>query len=118
VAATRADYRPQAFIDNDTDLQAVIELLQSGHFNPDAPGQFEPLVRALTSPDDPWLTLADFRSYVDAQARVAAAYRDPDRWTRMSIINTARSGRFSTDRTMQEYNREIWKLDPTPPETL
>ncbi|MAT65297.1 MAG: glycogen phosphorylase [Gammaproteobacteria bacterium] len=118
VAATRADYRPQAIIDGDPDLQAVMELLQGERFSPGEPGLFAPLIRALTSPDDPWLTLADFRSYVDAQAQAAAAYRDPARWTRMSIINSARSGRFSTDRTMQEYNRDIWKLEPTPPEAL
>ncbi|RRQ22796.1 glycogen/starch/alpha-glucan phosphorylase [Thiohalobacter thiocyanaticus] len=118
VAATRADYRPQAFIEADPDLQAVMELLQGGRFNPYEPGLFDPLIQALTSPGDPWLTLADFRAYVDAQARAAAAYRDPARWTRMSILNTARSGRFSTDRTMQEYNRDIWKLEAVPPEAL
>ncbi|BAZ94735.1 glucan phosphorylase [Thiohalobacter thiocyanaticus] len=118
VAATRADYRPQAIIDSDPDLQQVMELLQDERFSPGEPGLFAPLIRALTSPDDPWLTLADFRSYADAQAQAAAAYRDPARWTRMSIINSARSGRFSTDRTMQEYNRDIWKLEATPPEAL
>lgn len=118
VTATRADYRPQAIIDGDPDLQAVMGLLQGERFSPGEPGLFEPLIRALTSPDDPWLTLADFRSYVDAQAQAAAAYRDPARWTRMSIINSARSGRFSTDRTMQEYNRDIWKLEAVPPEAL
>ena len=54
----------------------------------------------------------DFRSYVDAQERAAVAYRDRERWTRMSILNTAASGKFSTDRTMAEYNAEIWKLTP------
>ena len=118
VNATRADYRPRAIIEADEDLQAVMELLGDGHFNPEAPGLFDPLIEALSSPSDPWLTLADFRACVDAQERVAAAWRDPARWARMSILNTARSGRFSTDRTMQEYNREIWKLEPTRPDTL
>ena len=58
------------------------------------------------------MTAADFRSFVDAQSRANQAYRDEDRWTRMSILNTASSGRFSTDRTMQEYNGDIWHLDP------
>ncbi|MFZ5589654.1 MAG: glycogen/starch/alpha-glucan phosphorylase, partial [Pseudomonadota bacterium] len=57
-----------------------------------------------------WMVLADFRSYVDAQERVAHAWQDQERWTRMSILNTASSGFFSTDRTMREYNAEIWKL--------
>jgi starch phosphorylase len=64
------------------------------------------------SPHDPWLTLADFRGYVDAQHRVSLAWHDTANWTRMSILNTAASGFFSTDRTMSEYNRDIWKLGP------
>jgi starch phosphorylase len=63
------------------------------------------------------LTAADFRSFVDAQQRVAEAYRDRERWTRMSILNTANSGKFSTDRTMLDYNKEIWQLTPTAPLT-
>ena len=62
------------------------------------------------SPHDPWMVLADFRSYVDAQERVAQAWQDKARWTQMSILNTASSGFFSTDRTMREYNDDIWKL--------
>ncbi len=58
---------------------------------------------------------ADFRAFVDAQERVATAYLDTERWTRMSILNTAASGKFSTDRTMEEYNAEIWKLTPVTP---
>ena len=68
------------------------------------------ILNAILSPNDPWMTLADFRSYVDAQARVAQAWQDQAQWTRMSIMNTASSGFFSTDRTMLEYNRDIWKL--------
>jgi starch phosphorylase len=58
------------------------------------------------------MTLADFRSYIDAQHRVSVAWHDQANWTRLSILNTASSGFFSTDRTMQEYNRDIWKLNP------
>jgi starch phosphorylase len=58
------------------------------------------------------MTIADFRSYIDAQQRVEDAYRDQDHWTKMSIINCANSGQFSTDRTINEYNRDIWKLAP------
>jgi starch phosphorylase len=58
------------------------------------------------------MTAADFRSFVDAQSAVSNAYQNREHWTRMSILNTASSGRFSTDRTMRDYNEEIWKLDP------
>jgi starch phosphorylase len=89
-----------------------MQLLESGHFNQCEPGIFEPLIATLTSPGDPWLTLADFGSYVAAQHQVSLAYQDQPRWTRMSILNSARSGHFSADRTITEYNREIWKLVP------
>ena len=106
----RPQYRPQACIDNDPDLRDVMDLLSSGHFNSCEPGIFDMILDALKSPHDPWMVLADFRSYVDAQKKVAQAWQDQARWTRMSILNTASSGFFSTDRTMREYNAEIWKL--------
>jgi starch phosphorylase len=105
-------YQPWQYIEQDSDLRAVLELLRAGHFNPCEPFIFDMITDAIQSPSDPWMTLADFRSYVDAQDRVATAWQDADGWTRMSILNTASSGFFSTDRTMQEYNRDIWKLKP------
>ena len=110
VEALRPHYRPQDYVDSDPELRDVIELLRSGHFNLVEPGIFGPIVDSLLSPHDPWMVLADFRSYVDAQERVAQAWQDEAKWTRMSLLNTASSGFFSTDRTMQEYNAEIWKL--------
>ncbi|MBE0503257.1 MAG: glycogen/starch/alpha-glucan phosphorylase [Desulfuromonadales bacterium] len=112
VEATRHNYHPQEIIANNENLSRVMQLLGSGHFNQLEPGIFEPLLATLTSPGDPWLTLADFGSYVAAQQQVALAYQDKPRWTRMSILNSARSGHFSTDRTIAEYNRDIWKLAP------
>ena len=112
VEQMRHDYQPQQIIDDDPDLQSVMFLLESGHFNLFEPNIFNDIIGSLKSPHDPWLTLADFRSYVDAQNEVGRAYRDRDRWLRMSILNTACSGFFSTDRTMREYNEEIWKLNP------
>lgn len=105
-------YSPQQYIDNDADLQAVMYLLEVGHFNQFEPGIYDGILGALRNPHDEWMTLADFRSYIDAQQAVADAYRDQEHWVTMSILNSARSGIFSTDRTMQEYNREIWHLDP------
>ena len=110
VEALRPRYHPQSYVESDPELRDVIELLQSGHFNLCEPGIFDPIIEAMLSPNDPWMVLADFRSYVDAQERVAQAWQDPEHWTRMSILNTASSGYFSTDRTMQEYNAGIWKL--------
>jgi len=118
VTDTRRDYRPWEIIAADADLNAVMQLLKSGHFNQFEPHQFDGIIASLTNPDDPWLTLADFRAFVDAQERVAAAYRDPERWTRMSILNSACSGKFSTDRTMLDYNRDIWRLTPVAPGPL
>jgi starch phosphorylase len=110
VEATRGNYDPAAIMANDEDLQRVVQLLRSGHFNLFEPGVFDPVIDSLLNPHDPWMTAADFRSYVDAQRRVALAYRDRDGWTRMSILNTAASGKFSSDRTILDYNRDIWHL--------
>ncbi|MFO7542817.1 MAG: glycogen/starch/alpha-glucan phosphorylase [Thiobacillus sp.] len=112
VDSLRSSYNPQSIVENDAELREVIELLASGHFNPCEQGIFDMILGALLSPHDPWMVLADFRSYVDAQERVAQAWQDEAAWTRMSILNTASSGFFSTDRTMLEYNRDIWKLNP------
>jgi starch phosphorylase len=110
VEALRPQYQPMSYVENDPDLREVIDLLRSGHFNQCEPGIFDMILDALLSPHDPWMVLADFRSYVDAQERVAKAWQDQAGWTCMSILNTASSGFFSTDRTMREYNAEIWKL--------
>ncbi len=115
IAERRKDYRPQEIVAADEDFSAVMKLLQSGHFNRFEPGVLDPVIQSILEPADPWMTAADFRSFVDAQAEAANAYRDAARWTRMSILNAARSGRFSTDRTMREYNRDIWGLDPVDP---
>jgi starch phosphorylase len=89
-----------------------MNLLECGHFNQFEPGIFDDIIASVKSPHDPWKTVADFRSYVDAQNRVEDAYRDKDHWIRMSILNCAASGKFSTDRTIADYNDDIWKLTP------
>jgi glycogen phosphorylase len=114
IEARRGHYDPIAIIDQDEDLQQVMHLLESGQFNQFEPGLFDDLINSIKSPHDPWMTIADFRSYTDAQQRVEDAYRDKDHWTKMSILNCAHSGKFSTDRTISEYNRDIWKLKPQP----
>jgi glycogen phosphorylase len=114
IATTRDHYDPVAIIGQDEDLQQVMHLLEFGHFNQFEPGLFDDLINSIKSPNDPWMTIADFRSYIDAQKRVEDAYRDKGHWTKMSILNCANSGKFSTDRTISEYNRDIWKLTSQP----
>ena len=89
-----------------------MHLLDSGHFNRFEPNVLDSVIQSIREPADQWMTAADFRSFVDAQRAVEATYKDVDAWTRMSILNTAASGRFSTDRTMRDYNRDIWNLEP------
>jgi starch phosphorylase len=108
----RGRYDPRGIVDADEDFAHVMQLLESGHFSHSEPDILNPIIRSILEPSDPWMTAADFRSYIDAQAAAGDAYKDRDLWTRMSILNTASSGRFSTDRTMRDYNDDIWKLDP------
>ncbi len=112
VELTRENYDPISIVNADEDLREVMEVLQSGHFNSTEPGIFDAIINGILDPHDPWMTAADFASLVKAQQRVAKAYQDQEHWTRMSILNTAASGRFSSDRTIGQYNDEIWKLQP------
>jgi starch phosphorylase len=118
VAETRRDYRPWDIIAADEDLEAVMQLLKCGYFNQFEKDLFNGIIDSITSAHDPWLTAADFRSFVDSQELVASAYRDQERWTRMSILNTANSGKFSTDRTILEYNSDIWHLSSVTPQPM
>jgi len=115
VEAARSSYNPNEIIASDDDFTRVMQMLDSGQFNKKEPGLFASICGSIRSPFDPWLVAADFRSYLDAQVAAAEAFQDKENWTRMSILNTAYSGKFSTDRTMQDYNREIWGLTPIKP---
>ena len=115
VERRRPEHDPRAVIEADPDLARVVELLAGGELDRDEPGVFDPILRQLTAEGDPWMVTADFRSYVEAQERAARAYRDPEAWSRSSVLNAAASGRFSSDRTVAEYNREIWKLESVLP---
>lgn len=104
-------YDPIAIIDNDSDIKNILSMLESGYFNQCEPNIFDPIIESLKNPHDMWMTLADLRSYIDAQERVSIAYQDTKRWINMSISNTICSSKFSTDRTMEEYNHDIWQLE-------
>ena len=111
VEQQRQNYHPSTLIANDADFSRVMELLETGFFNPGEPGLFSPLSESIRSTYDQWLTAADFRSYVNAQQAAAEAYADAERWTTLSILNTAASGFFSSDRTIREYADDIWHLE-------
>ena len=96
---------------DDPELREVIDLIRSGFFSRGDAALFRPLVDNLLC-SDPYLVLADFRLYAQCQQRVGEAYRDAERWTRMSILNSARCGKFSSDRTIRQYCQEIWHVDP------
>jgi len=106
-------YRPMDYYNANQGLKDVIDLIRSGFFSRGDPELFRPLIDGLLY-QDPYLLLADFQSYIDCQNKVSEAYRDTDRWTRMSILNTARSGKFSSDRTIREYCSEIWRAKSVP----
>lgn len=110
VGQTKKNYDPNAIIAADEDLSRVMTMLDSGLFCKDEPGIFEVLTSGLRNPHDQWLTIADFRSYIDAQKTVAEVYSDQEKWDKMSILNTANSGWFSSDRTIQQYADEIWNV--------
>ncbi|MCE9543691.1 MAG: glycogen/starch/alpha-glucan phosphorylase [Verrucomicrobia bacterium] len=111
-ALLKKGYNPQDFLMADDELKAVVDWVGSNYFTPDEPHGVFNMLRDNLVYSDPFLCLPDFRSYSDAQERVDAAYRDKARWAKMAILNTARMGKFSSDRTIAEYARDIWQIDP------
>jgi starch phosphorylase len=114
VAATRGNYDPMRYYDGDLEIRGAIDLIASNHFSPTEPDIFAPIVDALLRQGDHYRHLADLRSYADAQARLGDVYKRPDVWTRMAILNIAASGIFSSDRTIAQYARDIWRVTPCP----
>jgi starch phosphorylase len=106
-------YRPAALYESNTELRQALDLIREGFFSRGDPGQFRAIVDGLLHWDT-YMLLADFQSYVDCQTQVGRAYEDAQRWTRMSILNAARSGLFSSDRTIHEYADAIWHVPSVP----
>ncbi|HEY0685676.1 MAG TPA: glycogen/starch/alpha-glucan phosphorylase [Steroidobacter sp.] len=106
-------YRPRDYYENDGELRGVLDMLADGTFSNGDPHLFAPLLDHLLN-HDTYLLLADYRPYVDVQAEVDRAFRDTARWTRMSILNVARAGKFSADRSIQEYCEQIWDTRAVP----
>jgi starch phosphorylase len=107
----REGYRPAAYVDANAELKGALDLISAGHFSRGDREMFRPLVENLLG-SDPFLVLADYADYVACQERVSSAWKDPERWTGMSILNTARAGKFSSDRAIREYCDVIWKVQP------
>ncbi|TVM19353.1 glycogen phosphorylase [Oceanidesulfovibrio indonesiensis] len=106
----REGYNPWQYYENDPELRRVLDMISGDFFSRYEPGLFQPLVQSLLSGGDRYCLLADYRSYVDTQDEVARLYHDQDEWNRRSILNTARMGFFSSDRSIAEYARDIWGL--------
>jgi glycogen phosphorylase len=106
-------YKPMDYYNDNSELKRVIDQISSGFFSPRDRGQFMAIVDSLLSRDE-YMLLADFQAYSDCQEKVAAAFRDQESWTRMSILNVARMGKFSSDRTIAEYAKDIWGVEPVP----
>ena len=105
-------YFPRKYYEENKDLKQIIDMIDSGYFSPEEPGLFKPIVQSLLDHGDYYLVLADFAGYAETQQAVARVYQDQDRWTRMSILNTANMGKFSSDRAVLEYAEHIWGATP------
>ena len=113
-ALDKRGYNPWDYYHADEELRALVDWLGSDFFTPSEHGAFGLLHHSLLAGGDPYKLLADFRAYSDCHARVDAAYRDQGKWAKMAILNTARMGKFSSDRTIREYARDIWSLPTVP----
>jgi starch phosphorylase len=114
VAASRGWYRSAWHFENEPETRQALDLLFDNHFSPDEPGIFEPIRETLLTRGDYYMHLADLTSYGQAQMAVGKLYGDPEAWAAKAIINVGSSGKFSSDRTIMEYARDIWDAKPCP----
>jgi starch phosphorylase len=116
VASSRGSYNPHWHYENEPESRAALDLIFSNHFSPNEPGVFEPLRQALLTGGDYYMHLADLKSYLEADGRLCQLYADSAGWARKAILNIASSGKFSSDRTIAEYAKDIWNVKPCPVE--
>jgi starch phosphorylase len=114
VRALRSNYRPAQWAEQNQELHQVLEMIGNGSFSPGERDLFKPIVDSLLHHDE-YMLLADYGSYVACQEKVSLAYRDQATWTKKSILNVAQMGKFSTDRTIGDYARDIWGVKPVKP---
>jgi starch phosphorylase len=105
------DYRPRDYYERDDELRAALDAIANGAFSNGDRDTFAPIVDSMLGRDE-YLTLADYRAYIDCQEHVERTWADPEAWTRMSVLNTARCGFFSSDRTVADYCETIWHAQP------
>jgi starch phosphorylase len=105
-------YNPANYYNGNDELKKAIDQIRDGFFNPDEPGIFDPIIEALLHKGDYFLVLADYEDYLKKQEEVEKLYRDQDEWNKKAIYNTARVGKFSSDRTIRDYADEIWDIKP------
>jgi starch phosphorylase len=113
----QSGYQPARYYERNPALAAALDMIDSGSFSGGDSHVFRPLVDSLKY-HDPFCVMADFQSYLECQSRVSELWADPARWTRMAILNTARMGYFSSDRTIREYCSDIWRVQPEPVELV
>lgn len=104
-------YQPQDYYHNNADLKEVLDMIASGFFSVDEPRRYQPIIDKLLHHGDQYLLLADYASYIETQDKVAALYQDQEAWTRKAILNVAHMAKFSSDRAMHDYAKNIWHLD-------
>jgi starch phosphorylase len=114
VENSRSWYNPYWHYENEPEIRAALDLIFSDHFSADERGVFAPLRDVLLTHGDNYMHLADLTSYCQAQVKVGSLYVEPQAWARKAILNVARSGKFSSDRTISEYASDIWKVEPCP----
>jgi starch phosphorylase len=114
VEDSAGSYDPHWHYAHDPETRAAIDLISSNHFSRNEPGIFEPIRQSLLDYGDHYRHLADLTDYARVHAQLDACYADPGAWSRKAIINVACSGKFSSDRTIEEYAEEIWNLKPSP----
>ena len=112
VEQSRPYYNPRHFYDSDEEIRRAVDLIRNDFFSLTEPGIFRPIVSNLLEHGDYYMNLADLRSFIDMQGKVEAVYRDEEKWSEMAIFNIARSGKFSSDRTISEYASDIWGVKP------
>ena len=105
-------YDPLTYLERCEELKEALDSIRSGAFSPDDPSRYIPLIDSLLHEGDQFMLLADFESYLEAQGKVDRLWGDPELWTRKAILNIARTGRFSSDRAVETYAREIWEISP------
>ncbi len=114
VIGSRGWYNPHWHYEHEPETREALDLIFSDYFSRYEPGVFEPLRDMLLTRGDPFMDLADLKSYLEADEWLCASYADPDQWARKAILNVASSGKFSSDRTIAEYAEEIWNVKPCP----